>query len=417
LTVVPLLSKGPLAGRGIFPAPDGFKEKGLPRVCNSQFLRHESRLLAMPIVDIHTHIYPPAFVSLLKSRKEVPYIRTFPDAPNNERLIILPGEDDPSMPSTARGRPFTADYSDIFKKIEFMNKHDIDVSVISLANPWLDFLAPEEAPEMAKKVNNNMNDICGWVPGRLYAFGTLPLTASAGAVVDEITRLAHMPNIKGVIMGTSGLGKGLDDPELEPIYSALEATGTLIFLHPHYGLPAQVYGPAAANYGHILPLALGFPLETTIAVSRMILSGVFDRYPELNVLLAHSGGTLPFLAGRLESCIKHDAHFKKAGLLENRRDIWTILKTNIYLDAVIYSEVGLTSAVLASGHDRMMFGRSKKRATAFDRLILTNLQARIIHSSHHWRKTAVPGVVSRKTTLPFWTLLSAMTKRQMVCLA
>ena len=76
----------------------------------------------------------------------------------------------------------------------------------------------------------------------------------------------------------------------------------------------------------------------------------------LNVLLAHSGGTLPFLAGRIESCILHDGHLKAHGKTEKRRDIWEILKTNIYLDAVVYSTVGLNAAIEASGADRLLFG-------------------------------------------------------------
>ena len=118
-----------------------------------------------------------------------------------------------------------------------------------------------------------------------------------------------------------------------------------------------MYGPRSNDYGHVLPLALGFPLETTIAVTRMLLSGVFDRFPKLKILIAHSGGTLPFLAGRIESCIAHDAHLKKEKKLEHRRELWDILKNNIYLDAVIYADVGLKAAVDASGADRLMFGK------------------------------------------------------------
>lgn len=117
-----------------------------------------------------------------------------------------------------------------------------------------------------------------------------------------------------------------------------------------------MYGPRASEYGHVLPLALGFPLETTIAVTRMLLSGVWDRFPRLNILIAHSGGTLPFLGGRIESCIAHDAHLKKEGKISNRRDVWDVLKKNIYLDAVIYADVGLKAAIDASGADRLMFG-------------------------------------------------------------
>lgn len=310
----------------------------------------------MPIVDVHTHIYPPTYVELLRSRTTVPYIRTFPDAPNSARLIILPGEDDPSMPSTSRGRPIGPEYFDIKQKIAFMDQHRIDTSVISLANPWLDFLSKEEAGAAARKINDDVEALCAQHEGRLYAFGTLPLSADTATIVAEIKRLKGLKHMRGVIMGTSGLGKGLDDPELDPVYAALQEHEQLIFLHPHYGLPASVYGPRASEYGHVLPLALGFPLETTIAVTRMLLSGVWDRFTGLNVLLAHSGGTLPFLAGRIESCIAHDGHLMREGRIAGRRSVWDVLKTNVYLDAVVYSEVGLRAAVEASGADRLLFG-------------------------------------------------------------
>jgi aminocarboxymuconate-semialdehyde decarboxylase len=311
----------------------------------------------MPTVDIHTHVYPPSYISLLRFRaatKTIPYIATFPEALDNHRLIILPGEDSPETPSTSRGRPIGPEYWEITEKIAFMDLHKIDTSVISLANPWLDFVEPSLAAKTAEDINNEINDLCTKYPGRLYYFATLPLSSVIPEIVQEIERLRSSKHCRGIILSTTGLGSGLDDPALSPLYEALETGKLPIFLHPHYGLHSSVYGPRGSDYGHVLPLALGFPLETTIAITRMYLSGVFDKFPELQVLLAHSGGTLPFLAGRIESCVSHDNHFAKKG----RRDLWDILKTNIYLDAVIYSEIGLKAAIEASEGDRVMFGRS-----------------------------------------------------------
>jgi predicted TIM-barrel fold metal-dependent hydrolase len=236
-----------------------------------------------------------------------------------------------------------------------MDKHGINISVVSLANPWLDFLDPSEAPTTAKLVNDGINDVCSCYPGRLYAFGALPLSGSPDDVVNEIQRLKTRKYMRGIIIGTTGLGNGLDDPRMDAIWRALEETQTMIFVHPHYGLPSDVYGPRKGDYGHVLPLALGFPLETTIAVARMYLSGAWDRFPKLKVLIAHSGGTLPFLAGRIESCIAHDVHLVREGRAPKRK-LWDVLKENVWLDAVIYSEVGLKAAVKASGEERVMFG-------------------------------------------------------------
>jgi aminocarboxymuconate-semialdehyde decarboxylase len=344
--------------------------------------------MAPTIVDIHTHVYPPSYITLLKSRfssKNIPYIATFADAPNNDRLIILPGEDSPNTPSTSRGRPVGPSYWDIKEKIKFMDQHDIDISVISLANPWLDFVDVDKAAVTAKSINDEINDLCAEYPGRLFAFGTLPLSASTEEIVAEIHRLSTLKHIRGVILGTTGLGKGLDDPSLHPIFSALQSTSQMIFLHPHYGLPSSVFGPMQGEYGHVLPLALGFPLETTIAVSRMYLAGVWDKFEGLSVLLAHSGGTLPFLAGRIESCVGHDAHFSKEG--KERRGLWDILKKNIYLDAVIYSDVGLKGAIDASGADRVLFGTIHFLRHFTRQFSLTvEKQELIIPSSHRCRR-------------------------------
>jgi aminocarboxymuconate-semialdehyde decarboxylase len=305
------------------------------------------------IVDIHTHVYLPSYISLLKSRSTIPYIRSFPPS-SSLRLVILPAED---TASTSRGRPVGPAYYDINEKIKFMNTHSIDISVISLANPWLDWVPAEEAADAARRINDEVDQECARFPGRLFAFATLPLSGGREVIVREIERLRTLRYMRGVILGTTGLGKGLDDPELLPVFEALQQANLPVFLHPHYGLPGAVWGERAGEYGHVLPLALGFPLETTIAVTRMILSGAFEKVPELQMILAHSGGTLPFLAGRIESCIEHDAYLKSEGKLgKGRKTVWEILKKNIYLDAVIYGEVGLKAALQASGEDRVMFG-------------------------------------------------------------
>ncbi|KAM3084493.1 hypothetical protein ACMFMF_001849 [Clarireedia jacksonii] len=253
-------------------------------------------------------------------------------------------------------KTLTLDY-DINAKIAFMNTHNISKSVISLANPWLDWVPPSAAATTAHTINNEINHLCSLHPNRLYFFATLPLSGTPSEILSEITRISTLPFCRGLILGTTGLGQGLDDPALLPIFHAVAQAHLTIFLHPHYGLPGEVYGARAGEYGHVLPLALGFPMETTIAVTRMILAGTFDAEPDLQLLLAHSGGTLPFLAGRIESCILHDGHLKKEGKLgKGRTSVWEVLRRNVWLDAVVYGDVGVKAAVGVSGMERVMFG-------------------------------------------------------------
>lgn len=312
--------------------------------------------MASPIVDIHTHVYPPSYLSLLRARTSLPYILDLP-APAPPRLVILPSDDDSSLAPSSRGRPIGPEYSSISEKLRFMSSHNITTSVISLANPWLDFLPADEALAAATVVNQDLEAMCAASNGRLYAFGTLPLTAPHADVISEIHRLDSLPHMRGVILGTFGRGNGLDDPALEPIWNALAKTQMLTFLHPHYGLPNDVFGSRAQDYCHVLPLSLGFPMETTIGFVRMWLSGVFHRHEKLRVLIAHAGGTVPYLAGRVESCVEHDRRLRdEHGDKLQRRSIWQVLKENVWLDAVAYSEIGLQAAINAVGVDRILFG-------------------------------------------------------------
>jgi predicted TIM-barrel fold metal-dependent hydrolase len=339
-----------------------------------------------PVVDIHTHIYPPEYISILSSRTTIPLVRTFPSSPD-PRLILLEAElpaleralKDPSAPLP--GRPLTKHFTSLPHKLAFMSHHFITTSVLSLANPWLDFLSPEEAGGIAEQINASFEAMCAETNStttdqpspaekdkpqkkqqkKLFFFGTLPLTAPPPVILSTITHLRTLPHCRGIILGTSGLGAGLDDPLLLPIFHSLASSHLPIFLHPHYGLPYSVFGPASqrGDYGHVLPLALGFPMETTIAVARMYLARVFDSVPGLRMILAHAGGTLPFLAGRIESCVEHDGKLAKerADGKRRRRTVWEVLREQVYLDAVVYSEVGFRAAVEAAGGvERLMFG-------------------------------------------------------------
>lgn len=315
-----------------------------------------------PVVDIHTHMYPPSYISMLEKRTTIPLVRKFPQA-DEPRLILLSSEldslDAALKDPTAKlpGRPLSTHFASLAQKMHFMDTNGINVSVISLANPWFDFLDPSEAAGIADSVNKEFSDMCAEHVGRLFFFAALPLSAPVGTIRASIEHVRKLKYCRGIILGTSGLGKGLDDPNIMPVFKAIADANLLVFLHPHYGLPNEVYGPRSEEYGHVLPLALGFPMETTIAVARMYMAGVYDQVRNLQMLLAHSGGTLPFLAGRIESCIVHDGYLVKSGKApKNRRTIWTVLKEQIYLDAVIYSEVGLQAAIASSGADRLMFG-------------------------------------------------------------
>ncbi|KAF8870003.1 hypothetical protein CPB85DRAFT_772327 [Mucidula mucida] len=295
-----------------------------------------------PLVDIHTHLYLPRYAAWLRSRSTAPKIMTLPNG--DERLLIL--ENEPSG-----GRPVGPQYWAREDKLEFMDRHGIDISFVSTANPWLDFLSASDAHELALGLNADLEEYCATSPSfessslkRLYGFGLLPLVPGVpiSALLECVEQIATLPHLKGLIMGTRGVGKGLDDEALDPVWGAIEKAGLVIFLHPHYGVDGSAWGEK--DNGHVLPLALGFPFETTTATARLILSGVFDRFPKLSILLAHSGGALPQLSSRLASCIEHDPVV--ASRLKHDARYYL---GKLFFDAVAYGpeELGFVSEIVS----------------------------------------------------------------------
>ncbi len=291
-------------------------------------------------IDVHTHVYPGRYVSLLRARGAVPRIVT---RDGQDRMLILPGEDTDS--STAAGRPIGSEYWDPTRKLAFMDRHGIAVSVVSPANPWLDFLAGADSGATAAEINADMEALCAGSGGRLYGMGLLPRDPALAAA--ELGRVARLPSLRGAIIGTTGAGSGLGDAALDPVWAAAEREGLMLFVHPHYGLGNE----QMAGYGHAMALALGFPFETTTAITRLILGGALDRFPGLKLMVAHSGGVLPYLAGRLDACVAGDAHAPMR-LRHQPSDYLRML----YYDAIGYQVPTLALLVSLVGADRVMFG-------------------------------------------------------------
>ncbi|KAF9478141.1 amidohydrolase 2 [Pholiota conissans] len=307
------------------------------------------------LVDIHTHVYLPRYTSLLRSRSTVPFIHSITNSEGvaEDRLLILDHE-------PSGGRPVGSQYWDREEKLKFMDKHGIDVSIVSTANPWLDFLPASQAHTLASELNNDLEEYCATAPAvssrqikRLYGFGLLPLVPEirTSALLDIVKQIGSLPHLRGLIMGSRGIGRGLDDEALEPVWAAIEKAGLVVFLHPHYGVDVSAWGDK--DNGHVLPLALGFPFETTTAATRLILSGVFDKFPSLRLLLAHSGGALPALSSRLASCIDHDPIV--ASRLKHDARYYL---GKLYLDAVAYGpeELGFLAPNRSVGSKRILFG-------------------------------------------------------------
>lgn len=297
--------------------------------------------MSLPLIDVHTHMYLPRYVALLRERGKLPRIS---NRGGRDRLVILPEEE--ADDSTSAGRPIGSEFHDVKRKLAFMDHHGIAVSVVSMANPWIDFVDADEAPALAGQLNDDLEAMCAASAGRLLGFGVLPLQRPDAAAA-ELKRLAGHPHLRGIIVGSAGRGKGLDDPDFEPIWKVAAETRQFVFIHPHYGVGGSLF----RDTGHALLLALGFTFETTIAVSLMVLRGVLERHQGLKLLIAHAGGTLPFLAGRLDSCVKNDIS-KDFGLPKPP----SYYLRHCWYDSIAYHAPALAALEAFADPAKIMFG-------------------------------------------------------------
>lgn len=196
--------------------------------------------LSSPLDDCS---YPPSYMDLMRRREQIP--KVIKDTEGKEMVVLLKEEE--GKGANSKGRPVGPQYWDRAEKVKFMDTHGIDVSVVSLANPWLDFLEPAEAVDAARVLNDDMQKYCetygpeeaaastsysAQTQKRLFAFGSLPLVPgiSSKQVIQALEQIKGLSYLRGIVMGTKGIGKGLDDPEMEPIYEAIAASGLVVFV-------------------------------------------------------------------------------------------------------------------------------------------------------------------------------------------
>ncbi|NYJ75592.1 amidohydrolase family protein [Allobranchiibius huperziae] len=183
-------------------------------------------------------------------------------------------------------------------RIDDMDKSGVDVSVLSLNPPgaqlWSDAAT---ATSLAREMNDALAKIVAGNPTR---FGALAAVApqDPDAAADEICRAVGTLGFGGVLISCHTGGHYLDEPEYEPILAALEETDSTLYLHPRMPSP-QMLEPYN-SYG-LQQAMWGFQAEAGINAMRLIMSGAFDRHPNLRVVLGHLGEGLPFWLWRTDN--------------------------------------------------------------------------------------------------------------------
>jgi 5-carboxyvanillate decarboxylase len=182
-------------------------------------------------------------------------------------------------------------------RIEEMDRHGIDMQILSITAPGVQVLEARTATRLAAESNDRLIEAIARFPSRLAGLAAIaPQSPSRAAL--ELARFAGGSGIKGVIVNSHTRGEYLDAPKYAPILEAAQALGLPLYLHPREPSPAMVrpyldYGLYFAGWG--------FAAEAGLHAMRLIMSGTFDRFPKLTVVLGHMGEAIPFWLQRIDN--------------------------------------------------------------------------------------------------------------------
>ncbi len=186
-------------------------------------------------------------------------------------------------------------------RLREMDEAGVDIQVLSHCPPGAQAFGPDDAAELAKGVNDRLNDVVNGNPDRFAAFATLPTQDPAGSA-KELERCVKEYGFKGAMIHGQTAGKFHDEEEFWPFFAKAAELDVPIYIHPGFPNHQVVdlyYGKYKELYPPVVQAGWGFTVETATAAIRLILSGVLDKYPNLKIILGHLGEGLPFLVWRI----------------------------------------------------------------------------------------------------------------------
>ncbi|MCA8037206.1 amidohydrolase family protein [Burkholderia semiarida] len=248
---------------------------------------------------------------------------------------------------------------DADRRIDEMDRSGIDIAILSLTSPGAQaILDPLKAVDFAKRTNDEIAEhFTSRHPQRLQAFATVALQ-SPRAAADELERAVKDLGMKGALIngytniGNADTAQYLDEPPVWEFWERVAALDVPVYLHPREPLPSQqrIY----AGYASLVGSAWGFAHETATHAIRLMLSGLFDRYPRLTVILGHLGEGLPLMLPRLEHRLAMQRN--GTGLGNALRPVSEYFSDNFYITTSGHFHTkGLLNTISEIGVDRVLF--------------------------------------------------------------
>jgi aminocarboxymuconate-semialdehyde decarboxylase len=283
-------------------------------------------------IDFHNHFYPTEY---LKKLEEWGHRYEFTHDLAGLKIVKEKG---------ARYLGITPQMEVAEKRIEDMDRYGIDIQVLTLSTPNVYFSTRKRNLHLAQMTNDFFAGLVQKFPKRFISFCSVPL-GNPDDAIKELHRAVKDLGMKGVCLGTNINGTHLHVKEFWPFYDEVHRLKLPIFLHPMVPLH-----PETMAEWPLVPL-VGFVMDTTLTVTKMVYSGLFEKYPDLVLILPHLGGTLPFLYERIDNGYRAFPDVK-ASIPKLPSEY---LK-NLYYDTVSFHPASLMCGYQTFGPDHMVLG-------------------------------------------------------------
>lgn len=266
--------------------------------------------------DVHAHCIPSALIDLLEADGHRFGIEVFTDEKGLNALFA----------GRVKAGPLRPFLTDRVRRLETMDRAGIDVQIMS---SWIDMTAyaleGRGGATYSRRLNEMLAEEAASAPGRFLALATAPLQTPEAAA-EEVRYAIVELGMVGVEIATTVDGTDLDQAGLDPFWAAAAELSCPILIHPYQPL-------AGVEWRNNLDNLVGRPAETTLAIGNLMLSGVFDRHPDLKIVLVHGGGFLPFQLGRLDHGFRIVPHLTARNATRSPAEV----ARDLYYDTVLNS--------------------------------------------------------------------------------
>ena len=291
----------------------------------------------MPNIDLHHHIYIPEVEEIVAAER-----KGRPQHADSFENFFPPVSSEYNRRMAQE--KWAVQLRDAGRKLADMKADRLDMALISTSPPhFFYWIGGALGDQVCRITNDGIVNFCQKHPDRFRGLGNVPLQNGGEAAAAELERAMGMGLLGCVIADRVG-PHALDEPQFEPFWAAAERLGALVFVHPDFADFRPLFPYYMAN-------CVGNPLATTVAAARLILSGHFERFPGLKLLLAHAGGNLAWAIGR----IQHAWEVRPETKVHTPHPPRHYFK-NFYFDVITFSQPGLRWLVQEVGADHVVCG-------------------------------------------------------------